>query len=151
MADDLEEKPTSPDSLRQELTALGALGRLTEFGPRLEPLLKEAEENHGRNSLAFMRYYSLKLKWLEESGQIDELTGELQAQADNPPGRNDLEKALNRGNALIYAARVNEKAGRNGPAASLYRQALEALSGFDQEAIAARRKSVEAALKKLGE
>lgn len=139
----------SPDLLRLELSALEALGQLPQFGPHLEPVLKEAAAAYGPTSQAYMRYYSLKLKWLEESGQVDELTKELLAQADNPPGRNAAEKALNRGSALVYAARVNEKSGRAKEALELYQKALEALSGFDEAPIAARRAAVEEALQKL--
>ena len=138
-----------PDLLRQELTALSALGRLAEFPERLNPALERAAREFGTSSQNYMRYYSLKLKSLEESGQIDELTRELTAQAETPPGRNEAEKALNRGSALIYAARVNEKAGRDQAATTLYRQALDALSGREEEVISNRRRGVEAELKRL--
>ena len=51
--------------------------------------------------------------------------------------------------ALIYAARVNEKAGRTAEAVKLYRQALEAISGREEEVIAVRRRAVEEALDRL--
>ncbi len=139
----------SPDVLRQELTALGALGRRSEFQARLAPALAEAARRFGPASQQYMRYYSLKLKGLEEEGRIEELTAELWAQAASPPGRGEAERALNSGSALIYAARANEAAGRLETAVELYRQALTALSGRDEESIIARRGAVEGALERL--
>ena len=138
-----------PDLLRQELTALAALERVDEFPAILDPVLAEAARRFSPSSQNYMRYYSLKLKSLEEAGQVDELTSELTAQAADPPGRNEAEKALNRGSALIYAARVNEKAGREEKATALYRQALDALSGREEEVISSRRRGVEAELERL--
>lgn len=139
----------SPDILRLELSALAALGRRAEFQDRLEPVLQEAAKRYGQSSQYYMRYYSLKLKGLEEDGRIDDLTAELLRQAEQPPGRNEAEQALNRGSALIYAARVNEKAGRPAEAVKLYEQALEAISGREEDIIAARRRVVEEALERL--
>ena len=139
----------SPDVLRLELSALAALGRRAEFQDRLEPILKEAAQRYGQSSQYFMRYYSLKLKGLEEEGRIDDLTAELRRQATQPPGRNDAERALNRGSALIYAARVNEKAGRPAEAVKLYEEALTAISGREEDIITARRRAVEEALERL--
>jgi tetratricopeptide (TPR) repeat protein len=112
-----------PELLRLEMTALAALGRLAEFPDRLRPVLEEASGRFGAGAWEYLLYYSLWLKWLEESGQVEELTRALEAQADAPPGRTEAEKRLNQGGALFYAARVNEKAGRRLDAVRLYQAA----------------------------
>lgn len=144
-----EEELPSPDILRLELSALAALGRRAEFQDRLEPILEEVARRYGQASQYYMRYYSLKLKGLEEEGRIEDLTAELRRQAAQPPGRNDAERALNRGSALIYAARANEKAERPAEAVKLYEEALEAISGREEDIITARRRAVEEALERL--
>ncbi len=141
--------PPSPEQMRLTLDALSALGRLAEFQDRLTPVLGEVARRFGEGSREYMAYYSLKLKGLEEEGRLDELTAELAARAEFPPGRNEAERALNRGSALIYAARVNERAGRMDAAANFYQQALVALSGRSEETLVARRRSVEEALVRL--
>ena len=135
--------------LRLELSALAALGRLDEFQPVLTPVLAEAANRFGQASPQYMRYYGLRLKWLEASGRVEELTGELKAQAVNPPGRNDAERVLNQAGALIYAARVNEKAGRESAAIELYQEALAGLEWRTEPIIAERRKMIETALTEL--
>ncbi|MDR1922507.1 MAG: hypothetical protein LBS31_12330, partial [Candidatus Adiutrix sp.] len=143
------ERPSvSADFLRLELAALGCLNRLDEFQARLEPALREAERLFGPASPTYMRYYSLRLKWLEEAGRVDELTEELTAQAQKPPGLNERERNLNRASALSYAARVNEKFGRPAAAVALYSQALECLSD-SREAASGRRAALERALARL--
>jgi hypothetical protein len=144
-----EKARPSPELLRRELSALSALGRPGEFDGRLAPALAEAARLHGVGSPGYLRYYSLKLKALEEAGRVEELTRELRAQADRPPGRNEGEKALNRGNALLYAARVNEQAGRTSEAGELYRQALAAWKDLPDSVLGGRRQSAEEALKGL--
>lgn len=148
-----EEKPSgaipTPDLLRAELAALSALNRLNEFQARLTPVLTEADRLFGTSSPEYMRYFSLKLKSLEEEGRVDDLTRELLAQSKNPPGRNEAEKALNRGSALGYAARVNETAGRLDEAADLYQKALTALEGRTEPPIESRRQMLQFSLTKL--
>ena len=142
------EKPPLPaaDMLRLELAALEVLGRVDEFQLILGPVLTEAADRFGPLTLPYMRYYSLKLKWLEESGRVEELTGELRARADQPPGRSEAERALNRAGALIYAAKVNEEAGRRAVAVELYQKALTGLEGRTEPILADRREMIEAAL-----
>jgi hypothetical protein len=117
----------------------------------MDVILPEVARRFGEDSREYLRYYSLKLKGLEEAGRVDELTRELLASAERPPGRNEAEKALNRGGALAYAARVNEAAaGRRERAAELYRQAWEAWRGRSEDGFGASRKAVAAALERLG-
>ncbi|MGL4208193.1 MAG: hypothetical protein ACRCTY_02270, partial [Candidatus Adiutrix sp.] len=139
----------SPELLRDELRALILLGRLPEFQPRIESVINEAVTLFGHNSPGYGRYYSLKLKWLEESGLIDDLTAELLVLANTPLGRNEDEQHLNRANALSYAARINENSGRITAAIDFYTQALEYLNAA-QGAPPERRKAVEEALERLG-
>jgi hypothetical protein len=84
---------------------------------------------------------------------VEELTRSLKAQAAEPPGRNETEKRLNRGGALFYAARVNEKAGRRAEAADLYQAARAAWQDLDRPEgapwLADRLAEVEAALNRL--
>jgi len=142
-----------PELLRLEMTALAALGRLSEFNDRLRPVLEEAARRFGPGGREYLLYYSLWLKWLEESGRVEELTRALEAQAAEPPGRNEAEKRLNRGGALFYAARVNEKAGRRAEAAHLYQAARAAWQELDRPEggprLADRLAEVEAALNRL--
>ena len=142
-----------PELLRLEMTALAALGRLSEFPDRLRPVLEEVAGRFGPGGREYLLYYSLWLKWLEESGQVEELTRALEVQAAGPPGRSEAEKRLNRGGALFYAARVNEKAGRSAEAARLYRAARESWRNLDRPEgdprLAGRLAEVEAALDRL--
>jgi hypothetical protein len=141
-----------PELLRLEMSALAALGRLSEFLNHLRPVLEEAAVRYGSDGREYLTYYSLWLKWLEESGRVEELTRALEARAAEPPGRNETEKQLNRGGALFYAARVNEKAGRRGEAANLYREARAAwrtLNRPDDPRLADRLAEVEAGLDRL--
>ncbi|MDR2947350.1 MAG: hypothetical protein LBV79_11480, partial [Candidatus Adiutrix sp.] len=137
------------DLLRLELAALASLGRPDEFQARLAPVLAEAAGRFGPVSQPYMRYYSLKLKGLEESGRVGELTAELTAQAADPPGRNEAERALNQSGALLYAARVNAQAGRTDTAITLYQQALAGLAGREEPTAAERRRQIEAVLATL--
>gem|GEM_PF-3004079 len=139
-----------PELLRLEMSALAALGRLEEFPARLRPVLEEAARRHGPGAREHLLYYSLELKWLEKSGRVEELTLALEAQAADPPGLSEAEKLLNRGGALFYAARINEKAGRGLKAADLYRAALAAWLEVEGDArLAGRRAEAEAALSRL--
>ena len=141
-----------PELLRLEMSALAALGRLSEFLNHLRPVLEEAAVRYGSDGREYLTYYSLWLKWLEESGRVDELTRALEARAAEPPGRNETEKRLNQGGALFYAARVNEKAGRRAEAADLYRAARAAWRGLnrpDDPRLADRLAEVEAGLSRL--
>ena len=133
-----------PELLRLEMTALAALGRLAEFPNRLRPVQEEAARRFGAGGHEYLLYYSLELKWLEKSGRVEELTKALEAQAAAPPGRNEAEKRLNQGGALLYAARVNEKAGRRAEALRLYQAARAAWPEGE-----ARRAEAEAALSRL--
>ena len=137
------------DLLHLELSALKVIGRTADFEERLASVLDESARLYGPGDRRYMRYYNLKLKWLEEKGRVDELTAELKAQAQNPPGRTEAERLLNRCSAMIYAARVNEKAGRWAEAAALYQQALSLTEGRSEKAIVSRRAGAEAALKRL--
>lgn len=141
--------PPRPETLRLELDALNILGRLNEFEKRLSPALEEATRLYGAGDLRQMPYYGLKLKWLEDSGRVEELTTELLNQAFHPPGRNEAERLLNRCSALIYAGKINERAGRRNAAITLYQQALLSAEGRPEKAIAARRNLAETALKRL--
>lgn len=143
-----EGRPTL-ESLRRELASLSAQNRRAEFGKKLEPVLAETAEIYGKNSFEYMRYFALKLRWLEEEKRYIDLTAELMLQSQNPPGRGEAEKALNKASALAYAARINEKAGRAGQAAILYEKALEALDGYTEDALEARRQSIDESLKRL--
>jgi tetratricopeptide (TPR) repeat protein len=142
-----------PELLRLEMTALAALGRLSEFNDRLKPVLEEAAGRFGPGGREYLLYYSLWLKWLEESGRVEELTRALTSQAAEPPGRSEVEKRLNRGGALFYAARVNEKAGRQAEAVELYQAARAAWQDLDRPEgaprLADRLAEVEAALSRL--
>ncbi|MDR3038348.1 MAG: tetratricopeptide repeat protein [Candidatus Adiutrix sp.] len=139
-----------PESLRLELAALAALERLEEFPARLRPVLDEVTRRFGPESREGRLYFSLWLKWLEESGRMDDLTRELLAQAAAPPGGGETEKRLNQGGALFYAARANEKAGRRAEAAGLYQRAREAwLVLAADRRVAGRLAEVEAALARL--
>ena len=142
-----------PEILRLEMSAFVALGRLPEFLARLRPVLEEAAVRYGSDGREYLIYYSLWLKWLEESGLVEELTRALEARADDPPGRNETEKRLNRGGALFYAARVNEKAGRLAEAVDLFRAAREAWLDLDRPEgdprLAGRLAEVEEALSRL--
>lgn len=141
--------PPPADLLRLELSALSILGRIDEFQSVLDPALAEAARRFDGRSRQYLRYYSLKLKWLEESGRVEELTAELRGQAADPPGRNEAERALNRAGALIYAARVNGRAGRAEAAVELYRQAQSCLEGRTEPVMDERRRLIEAALADL--
>ena len=145
---DSQTMPT-PELLRTELTALSVLGRTGEFQKRIMPVLAQASQMFGSDSQQYMRYFSLKLKGLEEEGRIEELTGEIRLHAENPPGRNEAEKILNRGSALGYAARLNEKAGRLAEAAELYKQAMKTLEGRTETLIIERYKNMESSLDEL--
>lgn len=138
-----------PEMLRQELSALAALDRLSEFQPRVESVLAEAASRYGDGSPTYLRYYTLKLKGLEEEGRVEELTDELIAQAARPRGRTPAEEALVRGSALTYAARANEAAGHADKAMELYREALTALTGQTKEPAPTRRRAIEEALAAL--
>jgi tetratricopeptide (TPR) repeat protein len=144
-----------PELLRLEMKALAALERLPEFPERLRPVLEEAAGRFGLGHREYLLYYSLWLKWLEESGQVEELTWALKAQAAEPPGQGDLEKRLNRGGALFYAARVNDQAGRRAEAIGLYQAARAAWRELDWpeggQRLAGRLAEVEAALSRLAE
>lgn len=144
-----EEDWSDPDVLRLELAALVALGRVDDFLPLLEPVLAKAKSQFGPTSRSYMRYFTLKLKWLEESGRFDELTQALKDQAASPPGRTDEERALNRVGALIYAAKINEKAQRPAQAVSLYTEAFVSLEGRTEPTLASRRQMIEEALARL--
>jgi hypothetical protein len=144
-----------PELLRLEMKALAALERFAEFPERLRPVLEEAAERFGPGHLEYLLYYSLWLKWLEESGQVEELTWALKAQAAEPPGQGETEKRLNRGGALFYAARVNDQAGRRAEAVGLYQAARAAWRDLDwpegDQRLAGRLAEVEAALSRLAE
>lgn len=142
-------EPPQPELLQRQYLALKTLGRVSEFEDRLAPALDEAARLYGSGDPRYMVYLRLKLKSLEESGRIDDLTAELLNQAQSPPGRNEAEKILNQASALIYAASANEKAGRPAEAAALYQRALESAEGRREKAIAARRAMAEAGLRRL--
>jgi len=119
----------------------------------MRPVLEEAARRFGPGHRAYLLYYSLWLKWLEESGQVEELTRALKAQAADPPGQGETEKRLNRGGALFYAARVNDQAGRPAEAADLYLAAraawLEVEKPEGDLRLAERLAEAEAALRRL--
>ncbi|MDR3203650.1 MAG: tetratricopeptide repeat protein [Deltaproteobacteria bacterium] len=103
--------PQSPEIMRLELTALKLLGRTEEIEPMITSALEYYQSRGGFYSPLYLRYQSLWLKYLEESGDINSLLAALDQLAANP-GFNDPRNNLTfTVSALKYKARVLENAG----------------------------------------
>lgn len=138
-----------PELLQNEFAALRALGRASELEGRLTLVLDKAAGLYGSGDQRYMRYYGLKLKMLQEGGRFEELITELIAQVNNPPGRNEAERLLNRCGALIYTAGIYERAELFDEATLLYRQVAAEAEGRPEKAIASRKAMAEEALIRL--
>jgi hypothetical protein len=113
--------------MRLELAALKALGRIEKFGPTVDWAEAWAAFTYGAESPIHRRYVSLKLKFLEESGDREGLLvalDELIAQPREEPDRTAILSS-----ALRYEARVLLELDRRDEAVAALERAKEAMVG----------------------
>jgi hypothetical protein len=134
-----DDGPASPEAMRLELSGLKSLGRIGVFGPKIEVALALSASRDGRGSPAWLRYQSLRLKFLEESQNHARLIKELREMADSPPPGNSGSQALFRSAAKRYEARVLEGVGDIPGAMQALLEALDALAGQSGQAESAQR------------
>jgi tetratricopeptide (TPR) repeat protein len=144
-------KLPSPEAMRLELNALKALGKIPMFSDRIEWALKKSQEENS-DLKSNLRYQSLKLKFLEEMGQYEDLYKELDLMIKSTKIDDPLTKALFQSSAKSYEARVKLAQGDRSGALKAYETALGILSTAKapperEEAI---RKEIEA-IRRLGE
>ncbi|MDR1545648.1 MAG: tetratricopeptide repeat protein [Deltaproteobacteria bacterium] len=138
-------EPAAPEILRLELAALKLLGRTEEFRPTVENALAWSAAVHGPESAVHRRLLSLRLKFLEESGDYPGLLAaldELAAQTGPEPSRTAV-----RSSALRFKARTLRDLGRADEAVEALRAARTTLA--QQPGWEERLKEVEAELAEL--
>ncbi|MDR2460197.1 MAG: hypothetical protein LBE38_05380 [Deltaproteobacteria bacterium] len=119
-----------PNVMLLELNCLNLIGKLRYFEPRINWALETVKENDPDSS-EFLRYWRIKLKYLEMAGDYPRFFEELDnmVQAANFTDPNN--QAIFKSSAKSYEARVRLAAGDRDGAAAAYREALLLLNGVD--------------------
>jgi tetratricopeptide (TPR) repeat protein len=118
-------RPPSPSALRQELQGLKLLGRIRDFEPRADEILASLEPG----SPDYLRYQSVKLRYLEETREWRRLFAELRLMTADPPLEDPRARALFLSSAKSYEARMLIASGDPRGAASAYEEAAGLLDG----------------------
>jgi hypothetical protein len=110
-----------PAAMRAELEALKFLDRAGEFEAAVEKALSSSPDG----SPDRIRYESLKLKYLEETGRVDELLAELNSLFESPPGEDASSRTLFKSSVKAYEGRVRKSLGDKPGARRAWQTALE--------------------------
>jgi tetratricopeptide (TPR) repeat protein len=133
--------PSPPAAMRLELQAWKLLGRIGEFGPRIDEALAASEPGTADR----LRYQSVRLRYLEEIGDWPGLFEELEAMAtSDPPLEDPRARALFVSSARSYEARKRLASGDPDGAVEAYRKAAAALEGVTgtEEALSEIRREI---------
>jgi hypothetical protein len=119
-------KVPSPSAMRLELNALKELGRASEFKDRIDWALSLSKEENP-NSPDNLRYRSLKLKFLEETQNYEELLLELNDMRENVKFNDPEISSRFQSSTRSYEARTRLAQGDPKGALEAYEAALELL------------------------
>jgi hypothetical protein len=139
--------PASPEVMRIELSALKLLNRLPEFKALIDSAIQWSASTHGPDSQIHRRYQSLNLKYLEESGNLDDLLTALDQLAADPGTTQEPQRTAIMTAALKYKARVLEEANQTADAIEALSQAR--LKILDNQALLDRLPEIEAEINRL--
>jgi tetratricopeptide (TPR) repeat protein len=120
-----ERRPPSPSAMRLDLQGWKLLGRIREF----EPMIDRALESLEPGTPEYLRYQSLRLKYLEETRDWPRLFGELESMTADPPLEDPRARALFLSSARSYEARMRIASGDPGGAVGAYEEAAAVLAG----------------------